>query len=150
MPLDLDRIALSSTTAALRNSASGEFTVTLSGTLGAGVTTSYSGSASLSRSTSLVRLYVKQSTVPAGTADYTSNDLLPCPPYGAYGYSPQMWVGCSVAGSPSVTEIDVYFKVQFTPTAVTVTAYINNFAPGTMTLTSTTLTFRYVCFLPTQ
>src|SRR5687767_13340760 len=115
MPLDLDKIVLSSTTAALRNFTSGEFTISISGTIGAGVTSSWSGSTSFTRSNSLTRLYVKQSIVPAGgLADYTSNDLLPCPPYGAYGFVPQMWIACSVAGDPSITEIDVYFKIQST------------------------------------
>src|SRR4051812_45250073 len=115
MTLDLDKIALSSTTSALRNFASDEFTVSVSGNIAVSGTGTWSGSTNFARSGSLVRLYVKQGTAPVGVGvDYTAGDLLPCPPYGSYGFSPFLWVACSVAGSPAVSKIDLACKVQFT------------------------------------
>ena len=150
MPLNLDKMAMASSTSALRNFASDEFSISVSGVIAVSGSGTWSGSVPFARSTSLVRLYLKQTPVPSGIAvDYTAADLLPCPPYGSFGMSPFVWVGCSVAGSPGVTSVDADFKVQFTATGLAVTITINNFAAGAMTLTATTFTIRYVAFLPT-
>lgn len=149
MSVDLDNIALSSTTAALRNFGSGIFTVTVSGNIGAGLSGTWLGSTTFARTNSQVRVNVQQSTVPAAGPDYTASELLPCPSYGSFGFEPLIFVGCSVAGDPSVTSVDAAFNILSTATDLSATITIFNLTGGIMTLTNTVFTFRYVAFLPT-
>lgn len=152
MPLpNLDKLTLYTPIPALQNSASGSFTITVSGVLAPSTPTNYRGSTTFSRKNSVVRLYLSQNVTPVDAfTDYSAGALLPSPPYGSQSDSPLLNVKCSVTGSPSVTSIAVSVSTQFTVNNLTTTISINNPFAGNMTLTTTVFTVRYISFLPSQ
>lgn len=145
MTLDLDKVQYTSTLPSFRNGDSSSFTVTVSGTVGAGATaTKGSGSAVFAKATRMVRYSMQQDIVPS-IAQYTSSNRVPLAiMVGGSSFSP--FIGCSVAGSPSVTEIAPNIYITSTTTGVSVSVDINNPFAGTMTLTTTVLTIYYTAF----
>lgn len=141
-----------STAASYKAVQTGTFTVTVSGTIASGTQQTYTGSSAVSLRTGSVKLYFTQDNVPltAPLIDYTSSTLIPAPPAGASNGNPIIWVGCTVSGGDPTTEIDVLMNIRMdNTTGISATLYIFNPTLGTMTLTTTTFTFRYTVYAPT-
>lgn len=142
--MNYDMIAFDSRLPAFRNKDSGSFTVALSGTVAAGGTTNWTGSTTFTVPVRMVRWSMSQSVVPA-IAPYTVNDRVPVNVM-SYGSTFSAYVGCSVVGDPSVTDIGLYVFLSSTTTGASVTLRVNNPYANTMTVFATTLTFYYTAF----
>lgn len=146
MPLNLNNVAHISTKPAFMNYVRGTISITVSGTVAAGATGSYDNSAVLSRESSIVRLYASQNVSPGGFADYDNTALLAYPGYiGVNG----IFVACSVAGDPSVASEVLFVHPRFTATGLSINMDFHNPYAGTLTWTTTIVTFTYESFLPT-
>lgn len=126
----------------LKNFKTNVLTMAVSGTLAAGANGTYTATGTFSRENAFVKTYFNQSNIAVGTiADYTINDYVPTPPY------QDMFLPCSVAGSPAVVELNLNLLTTFTTSTITLTASTQNPYAGTLTWTGTTITFRTVSFL---
>ena len=144
-----NNISFYSPNPALQVFGTGSFTIGISGTVGAGDTVTYSGSTTLSQTGSLIRLFVNQSTVPGGfnAPPYTTSDWLPFPPYGTSTSGiAGLTIGCIVAGDSSVSGNIILNSITISGTSLSVSCINNNPYAGTMTMTSTTLTFQYIAY----
>lgn len=144
MAINLDKVAFSSRLPAFKNNDSGSFTVSIFGTVGASATVTWTGSTSFTKNARMVRYSMQQSSVPA-VAGYTASSRVPVAQMvGGSSLSP--YLGCTVSGSPSVTSIAPNIYISSTQTGANVTVAVTNPNAGTMTMTSTVLTFYYTAF----
>lgn len=144
-----NNISFYSPNPALQVFGTGSFTISISGTVAGGGSATYSGSTTLAQTGSLIRLFVNQNTVPGGfnAPPYTTSDWLPFPPYGTSTSGiAGLTIGCSVSGDSSVSGNIQIVNVLISGTSLSVECINNNPYSGTMTMTSTTLTFKYIAY----
>lgn len=150
MPLDLDKIQLTSSLPAYMNVESGQFIINVAGSLASSATTNVSNSITSDTTKGSIKVYLQQTPVPSDVFTiYGTNTLLPVMPWGNNVQSPLVNIGCSVSGNPSVASQPVNINLRLTTTGISATITVTNPYAGTMTLTSTTFTFRYSIFAPT-
>lgn len=146
MALDLDKTQYSSTLPTFRDGDQDSFSITISGTVGAGATRTWSGSDVFARASRMVRYSMSQNPVPASIpTSYTASDRLPLNLLvGGSNFS--AYIGCSVAGIPSISSIAPNIYITSTTSGVSVTVSVLNPNAGTMTMTDTVITVYYTAF----
>lgn len=138
MALDLDKTKFTSTLPAFRNKDSGSFTISISGSVAAGATQTWSNSTTFSAPARFVRYSMQQDVVP-GVAPYTSSQRVPLSiMVGGSNFSPYLTT------SAGYTAPNIY--ITSTTTGATVTVSVFNGSGGSWTQTPTVLTIYYTAF----
>lgn len=146
MALNLDNTQYTSTLPTFKDGDQNSFTVTISGTIAASGSATWSGSKVFANASRMVRYGLMQSPVPAGAPTaYTSSDRLPLSVLvGGANFS--AYLGCSVSGIPSITSIAPNIYITSTTTGASCTVSITNPNSAVMTMTTTVLTIYYTAF----
>jgi hypothetical protein len=136
---DPSKLAFSTSFDAFKNNDYKTGSLVVSGTVGAGVLATYTGTVTLSRSESVAQIYY--STSVASDNHSTSRN---------YIYTPDTTIlhsDGSTAASPGAAPYTVLFTTEYSGTTLSVKAYVLNPYGGTLTLISETISFEVYTFI---